>query len=223
MKLSGYEFGFADATKEYSRNPEIFERAFCDPRQFVTKLVDSYQFMLVGRKGVGKSAYSSKIRSIAENSENLYAYSMNLSDFEFSTFAKTGIDEDVSGTQKFKTSWDFLLLWLIYKILFNDLQMTESDEISKVVCLLDSLGFSVDEGYKADVTKLSKLKVGMNINIFDVGFEKEFNTKPASYLERVSLITERMLDVLKKTYLNERQVIIVIDGLDDVLRYRKNK
>lgn len=223
MKLSEYEFGFADATKEYSRNPEIFERAFCDQRQVVTKLIDSYQFMLVGRKGVGKSAYSSKIQSIAGNSENLYAYPMNLSDFEFSTFAKTGIDEDVSGTQKFKTSWDFLLLWSIYKILFNDLQMTEIDEISKVVYLLDSLGFSVDEGYKSDVTKLSKLKVGANIKLFDVEFEREFNTKPSSYLERVSLVTEKMLQVLTKAYLNERQVMVIIDGLDDVLRYRKNK
>lgn len=223
MQLSGYEFGFADATKEYTRNPEIFERAFCDPRKVVDKLIDSYQFMLIGRKGVGKSAYSAKIQSIAENSENLYAYSMNLSDFEFSTFAKTGIDEDVSGTQKFKTSWDFLLLWSIYKILFNELQMTEIDDISKVICLLDSLGFSVDEGYKSDVTKLSKLKVGANIKLFDVEFEKEFNTKPSSYLERVSLITEKMLHVLTKTYLNERHVMVVIDGLDDVLRYRKNK
>ena len=110
MQLQEYEFGVADATKEYSRNPEIFERAFCDPRNVVKKLIESYQFLLIGRKGVGKSAYSSKIQSIANNSGNLYAYPMNLSDFEFTTFAKTGIDEDVAGTHKYKTSWDFLLL-----------------------------------------------------------------------------------------------------------------
>ena len=223
MKLNEYEFGFADAIKEYTRNPEIFEKAFCDPRNIVEKLIGSYQFLLVGRKGVGKSAYSSKIQSIAETSQNLYAYPMNLSDFEFSTFAKTGVDEDVSGTQKYKTSWDFLMLWSIYKILFNDMQMTEVEEISKVVCMLDALGFSIDEGYKADVTKLSKLKVGANIKIFDVEFEKEFNTKPGSYLERVSLITEKMIKTLTNVYLNDRRIVIIIDGLDDVLRYKKNK
>lgn len=223
MKLQEYEFGFADATKEYSRNPEIFEHAFCDPRNVVNKLIKSYQFLLIGRKGVGKSAYSSKIQSIANNSEYLYAYPLNLSDFEFSTFAKTGIDEDVAGTQKYKTSWDFLLLWSIYKILFNEMQMTESEEISQIVYLLDSLGFSVDDGYKADVTKLSKIKFGANIKIFDVVFEKEFNTQPSSYLERISIITEKMINVLATSYLNGRNIMIIIDGLDDVLRYKKNK
>ena len=223
MKLEGFEFGFADAIKEYSRNPEIFERAFCDPRDVVKKLIESYQFLLIGRKGVGKSAYSSKIQSIADNSDSLYAYPMNLSDFEFSTFAKTGIDDDVLGTQKYKTSWDFLLLWSIYKILFNEMQMTEVKEISQIVYLLDSLGFSVDDGYKTDVTKLSKLKVGANIKIFDVAFEKEFKTQPANYLERISIVTEEMLNVLSSSYLNERNIMIIIDGLDDVLRYKKNK
>lgn len=32
MKFEEFEFGFADATKEYARTPEIFESAFCDPR-----------------------------------------------------------------------------------------------------------------------------------------------------------------------------------------------
>lgn len=223
MQLKEYEFGFADATKEYSRNPEIFERAFCDPRNVVDKLTNSYHFLLIGRKGVGKSAYSSKIQSIADKSETLYAYPMNLSDFEFSTFSKTGIDENVSGTQKYKTSWDFLLLWSIYKILFNKMQMTEIPDINKIVYLLDSLGFSIDDGYKSDVTKLSKLKIGANIKVFDITFEKEFNTKPSDYLERISLLTEKMINVLSTLYLNERQITVIIDGLDDILRYKKNK
>jgi len=223
MRLKEFEFGFADATKEYSRTPEIFERAFCDPRNVVEKLIQSYHFLLIGRKGVGKSAYSSKIQSISSASENLYTYPMNLSDFEFATFAKTGIDEDVSGTQKYKTSWDFLLLWTIFKILYNEMEMTESDKINEVVFLLDKLGFSIDDGYKTDVSKLSKIKVGANIKIFDVEFEREFNTKPATYLERISLISEKMLNALAKAYLNDRQIVVVVDGLDDILRYKKNR
>ena len=223
MKLKEFEFGFADATKEYSRNPIIFEKAFCDPRNVIEKLIESYQFLLIGRKGVGKSAYCSKIQSISSNSDNLYTYPMNLADFEFSTFSKIGIDEDVIGTQKYKTSWDFILLWTIFKILYNEMQITECDKVNDVIFMLDKLGFLIDEGYKADVTKLSKIKVGANIKIFDLEFEREFNTKPASYLERISLISERMMSVLTDTYLNGRQIVIVVDGLDDILRYKKNK
>lgn len=44
MQLKDYEFGFADATKEYVRKPEIFKDAFCDTRNFVEKLISGYDF-----------------------------------------------------------------------------------------------------------------------------------------------------------------------------------
>lgn len=223
MLFKDYQFGFADATKELSRVPQIFEVAFCDPRNIIDKLLNSYEFLLIGRKGVGKSAFSSKIQSLAQKSECLYAFPMNLNDFEFSTFGKTGIDSDIVGTQKFKTSWDFLLLLTIYRMLFNKLQMTEVEEINSLIYFLDNMGFSIDAGIKADVTRLSKIKVGAGIAKFDMEFEKEFNVTPSTYLERMSLITEKMLNVLVESELNEREVIIIIDGFDDVLRYKKNK
>lgn len=223
MRFEDYEFGFADATKELTRTPKIFEEAFCDPRNVVKKLLNSYEFLLIGRKGVGKSAFSSKIQSLAKQDDLLYAIPMNLNDFEFTTFAKTSIDNDVSGTQKYKTSWDFLLLLSIYKIIFNELQITEIEEINNIIFLLDQMGFTLDSGFKSDVTKLSKLKVGISIVKFDVEFEREFSFKPKTYLERISLMVERMLDVLCNVELNGRQISVIIDGFDDILRYKKNK
>lgn len=223
MKLKEFEFGFADATKEYTRKPEIFETAFCDARNYIQRLLNSYEFLLVGRKGVGKTAYSSKIQKIADSREDIYTFPMNLNDFEFSTFSKTGVDENIVGTQKYKASWDFLLLVSIYKILYNNMEITEVESVNRVICLLDSLGFSLDDGYKADVTKLSKLKIGASICKFDIEFEKEFHIKPQTYLERISVLTEYMLKTVNNVYLNEKQIVIIIDGLDDILRYKKNK
>ncbi len=223
MLLKDYQFGFADATKEYSRIPELFEIAFCDPRNIINKLLHSYEFLLIGRKGVGKSAYCSKIQSLSDKSESLFAFPMNLNEFEFSTFAKTGIDSDVVGTQKYKTSWDFLLLLSAYKFLFNTLQMTESQEVSDMAILLDSLGFQLDAGIKADVSKLTKIKVGAEIAKFDFVFEREFKVMPKTFLERISLVNEKMINNLCKIELNDREVVIIIDGFDDILRYKKNK
>lgn len=223
MRFEDFEFGFADATKELTRIPEIFEDAFCDPRNIVHKLLDSYQFLLIGRKGVGKSAFSSKIQSLAKKSDKLYAIPMNLNEFEFTTFAKTNTDADVSGTQKYKSSWDFLLLLSLYKVIFNELEIIENEEVNEVIFLLDKLGFSLDAGFKADVTKLSKLKVGISVVKFDAEFEKAFNLQPKTYLERISVLSEKMLEVLCKVELNGRQISLIIDGFDDVLRYKKNK
>lgn len=223
MRLDEYKFGFADATKEYTRLPEMFETAFCDSKGIVDKLLNSYQFLLIGRKGVGKSAYSAKIQSMAQKSDVLYTFTMNMNDFEFSTFAKTAIDEDVTGTKKYKVSWDFLLLLTIFKKLYNDMQIVEDEKITDVLNLIDIMGFSLDAGYKDDVTKLSKLKVGIGIAKFDLEFEKVFHTKPQTYIERISSLVDKMLDVLSTVYLNDREILIIIDGMDDILRYKKNK
>lgn len=223
MKFKDYEFGFADAEKEFIRVPEIFEKAFYDENNVVERLIDKYHFLLVGRKGVGKSAYSAKIQSLAQSGENLFAYPLKLNDFEFSTFAKTSVDNDVLGTQKYKASWDFILLLIGYKILYNNLNIKEVEGVNDIIYLLDELGFSLEPGYKRDISRLSKIKLGGSIGKFDVSFEKEFGTKPSTYLERITSLNERMLDILSDVWFDEEKVVILIDGVDDILRFKKNQ
>lgn len=225
MKFKEFEFGYADAEKEYTRTPEIFQKAFYDSRGIVDKLIDGYQCILIGRKGVGKSAYSAKIQTIAnsENEKDLYAFPLQLNDFEFSTFSKTNVGDEVTGTNKYKASWDFILLSMIYKILHTNLGITEVDSFSNMLSLLEILGFPSNVGYKKDVLRLSKIKMGTDVLKFDVEFEKAFGEKPSTYLERISTLNDKMLDVLADIWLDKQKIIILIDGMDDILRFKKNK
>lgn len=221
MKLSEYTFGFADAEKEYTRIPQIFTTAFFDPRNVINKLINEYHFLLIGRKGVGKSAFSSKIQSLSDINPELFSFPVKLNDFEFSTFSKTNIDSDVIGTQKYKASWDFILLLTIYKIIYNELSMDNNDGLNSMLVLLENLGFPLEQGYKKDVNRLSKLKIGTNILRFDIEFEKEFGVKPNSYLERISSLNEKMMQVLSNINFDNQKIVILIDGVDDILRFKK--
>lgn len=224
MKFKDYQFGFADAAKEYTIFPEIFEKAFYDPKCIIDKLMNKWAFMLVGRKGVGKSAFSSKIQSLSEQNENLFSAQMMLNDFEFTTFSKTKIDSsNVTGTQKYKSSWEFILLISIYKIISRDLDIKEVSKFNAMIELLEEIGFPLDLNYKRNIATLSKLKVGMNLGIFDAGIEREFGIRPQTYLERLALINENMIDVLSSIYFNDKKIIISIDGVDDILRFKKDK
>lgn len=225
MKLKDFEFGYADAEKEFTRTPEIFQQAFYDSRGIVDKLIDGYQCILIGRKGVGKSAYSAKIQTLAnsESGRGLYAFPLQLNDFEFSTFSKTNIGDEVTGTQKYKTSWDFIILLMIYKILHINLKITEVDSFSYMLSLLEALGFPANVGYKKDVLRLSKIKVGADALKFDLEFERAFGEKPTTYLERISTLNDKMLDVLTDIWFEGQKIIILIDGVDDILRFKKNK
>jgi len=222
MKFKDYEFGFADAEKEYLRIPSLFQDAFYDPRKIIDRLINDHPFLLVGRKGVGKTAYASKIKSLSKTSE-IYACSLKLNDFEYTTFSKTSIDAELVGTQKYKQSWDFLLLLVIYKSLYYDMNIREVEQLNKVVQLLNSIGFPIENEYKKHVTKLSKLKVGANVGIINAELEKEFGEAPNTYLERMSMLIELLANGIKDVYLGEKKLLIIIDGVDDVLRFKKNQ
>lgn len=223
MKLQDYQFGYADAAKEYTLIPQIFESAFYDPRNIVDKLINDWQFMLIGRKGVGKSAFSSKIQSLSNSTENLFSHQMELNDFEFSTFAKTQIDKDVVGTQKYKKSWEFILLITIYKVIYNEMKIKEVDDFNNMIGLLDKIGFPIELNYKRNISNLSKLKVGVNTGILDTSIESEFGIKPCNFNERISILCEKMIEVLSAVYFNGRKIIVSIDGVDDILRVKKNQ
>lgn len=221
MNFEDYTFGFADADKEFSRIDNYFNEIFFDPKGHLTKLLTGWEFLVVGRKGVGKSAYSAKLRSM--QSSNLYTEYLPLNEFEYSTFEKTSTDKNITGTQKFKDSWDFVLLCLIYKTLVNALDITEVESVNNVLSILKKLGFPLEFDYKQVVTSLSKLKLGANLSVFDVAYEKEFGVKPITYIERISALSELMMRSLENIYLGDKKIYLLLDGVDDVLRFKKNR
>lgn len=223
MLLSEYQFGKANAETEFLLTPIIFEKAFFDSRNIVEKLLNDYPFMLIGRKGVGKSAFSAKIASIAKSDDSLLAEQINLNDFEFGMFAKTNTTEGVEGTRKYKKSWDFVLLLSVYKVLRRSLAIKEVKEVNDTIKFLESIGFKVDQDLRKNISFLTKLKMGFDAKFINCQIENEFKEAPLDYLEQLTIIIENMLESLKGIYLNEGKVTLLIDGLDDILRFNKDQ
>lgn len=222
VRFKEYKFGFADAEKEYRRIPDLFKNAFYDPRDIVGRLINDHPFLLIGRKGVGKTAYAAKINSLSQTDE-IYTQSLKLNDFEYTTFSKTSVDSELIGTQKYKQSWDFLLLLILYKALYYDLNIREVESFEKVVQFLSSIGFPIENEYKKHVAKLSKLKVGANVGVINAELESEFGEVPNTYVERLSMLIDILVAGVKDVYLDKKKLIIIIDGVDDVLRFKKNQ
>lgn len=223
LKFEDYQFGYADAEKEYTRIPQIFERAFYDSRKTIDKLIKEPYFLVIGRKGVGKSAVRAKIQSLSDKNNDLFTYPLKLNDFEFATFSKTNVDKNVTGTQKYKESWDFILYLMIIRVMDKMLDFKEVEELNKLKNFLSQLGFPTNVSFKKDVNRLSKLKIGNNIAQFDIEFEKQFGDKPSTYLERISTVNEEIISVLTNTWFNNQKMVLLIDGVDDILRFKKNQ
>lgn len=179
--------------------------------------------MLIGRKGVGKSAFSARIMSIADTDEDVIAEQMSLNDFQFEVFEKTNISDDVEGTRKYKASWDFVLLLKLYSMIYNSLQIKEVDEINEMINILAASGYKVNTDIRHGINFLTKLKLGIKLKIFEADVEGELNNTPLNYVDKINFLTEKMIESLKKVYINGGKLILLIDGLDDILRFNKNQ
>ena len=177
---------------------------------------------MVGRKGVGKSAYSSKIQYISEHREDCYAHTIQLNDFEYTTFGKASADDDLVGTKKYLDAWNFVIMLNIYKIIYQNLSVTEVEEFNATIRVLGEMGFPITDTFKTTVTSVSRLKLGMSVGVFDAAYEKEFGYKPISFSNRVGAVVEKMQETLKSVYLPQK-IFVLIDGVDDILRIKKNQ
>lgn len=213
-----YIFGYADAELEFSRTKKIFEDAFYDPKNIVDKLINDHEFILIGRKGVGKTAFGAKIRSLSEKDYNLKTNLMSLSKFEFNTFNKLKISE-LDGTQKYKSSWDLTLLIYIYKLFRDKYEFTEVKEINERIEFLEKNGLLSGKNVNSIIRKLSKKSFQFDIKIFKLNNENEYEDGKLTYGE----VSEYLLEGLSYIYYGDIKVRIIIDGLDDMLRFKKER
>lgn len=215
--LEEYIFGYADAETEFKTKREIFEKAFYDPKNIVDKLINGYQFMLIGRKGVGKTAFSAKIRSISENEENIKCSMMNLSQFEFGVFNKLRLP-DLEGTQRYKNSWQLTFLIYIYKLFTSEHNFKEVEEFSKHAEFLEECGILSGNTVNSIIRKLSKKSFNFDVKFLKYSNENQYEDGKLSYGE----VCEYLLEGLNNIYSKDK-FLIIIDGLDDMLRFKKER
>ena len=165
LLLNDYIFGDADAETEFRNKKEIFEKAFYDPKNIVDKLINGYQFMLIGRKGVGKTAFSAKIRSIADKDNSIQCNMMDLSQFEFGVFNKLRLP-DLDGTHKYKNSWKLILLIYIYKMFSNDYTFLEVESFYERAEFLEASEILKSKNINSIIRKLSKKSFNFDIKFF---------------------------------------------------------
>lgn len=152
MKLREYVFGYADADTEFANNPELFKKAFYDPNDYISEVIGGFKFMIVGRKGIGKTAYASKLRQLSEDGEkmidNVY---IHLNEIDFSLFKKMA-DNKYEGTQKYQKIWDWVIGLEILKYLVeNHFELNEKLDI--IVKILENNEIYISDNLPTSIRK----------------------------------------------------------------------
>ncbi|MCJ1776313.1 P-loop ATPase, Sll1717 family [Mammaliicoccus sciuri] len=224
MKLNDFNFGYADASKEYAYYKKMFDVSFHDPFNFIDKLINGHKYLVVGRKGVGKTAILSKIKSITDKEQNSSSITLNLAEFQYSRFKKLKVGQDITGSNKYKVSWELLLLLKIVKHLYEKLEV-ENDNLINIVSTLEDIGINIEStSLEKDIKFLSKVKLGGELGLKlvklngNIDLQKTKNEK--DYWENVNEINEYLIKSLMNLYFPDKKYFLLLDGLDDILRIK---
>ena len=216
-KLRKVFFGYADAEEEFNQKPEMFDSAFVDPHNYLDTILNGPKYLILGRKGAGKTAFSAKIRRVADLSDNITARPCSLADMDyvsFNGFAET----NVTGGKRFRSIWKYLLLVEILKMIFNKYPDQENLELTELYEGLKKYGFITNDSLVRVATKIRLTE--MTLNIAEI-FEAKSNVEHSVKLNGPDEITDLILNTIKDSYFGDRKFFLIVDGLDDVLRLEK--
>lgn len=213
-KLKKVFFGYADAEEEFNQKPELFDSAFVDPHNYLDTILNGPKYLILGRKGTGKTAFSAKIRRVADLSDDIIAKPCSLADMDYVTF--NGFAEsNVTGGKRFRNIWKYLLLIEILKMIFNKYPNQENLELTELYEGLKKYGFITNDSLVRVATKIKLTE--MTLNIAEI-FEAKSNIERCAKLNGPDEIADVILNTIKDSYFGERKFFLIVDGLDDVLR-----
>lgn len=216
-KLAGINFGYADSERELLETPELFDSAFVDPKNHLDKLLYGIQFLVLGRKGSGKTAYGAKIQRLGMINQDIVAHSCPLFDLNYSLF-ESYADHHVTGGRRFLNIWKYLLFLEMIKLINKSCPEQENATFSDFVDSLKKHGLFPSE----DIVHTAKhLKINnISVNVANI-FEAEQKSEKELVLSGIDEIADAGLKILQDTYWGEKRFYIIIDGFDDALRGEK--
>ncbi|MBD5099239.1 MAG: hypothetical protein HDT35_06815 [Clostridiales bacterium] len=212
VNLKRIYFGCSDADTEADRNPLAFQKSFFDPHEHMDELINGDRFILRGRKGDGKTAYSAQIRLTAPNN-NIYAHQRSLNNFNNSTFLQIKTYDNLGGNP-YISFWKCVLLIECVGMIYMYEPHIQTDGFVNIVAALNDCGFlAVDNDISITITKLVETNSMLTIKSV---FQHNRKYAKENELRGAEQIYTAIRNSIQNIYLNKKFVLI-IDGLDDIL------
>ena len=82
------EFGKADGQTECTYHPELLLYGFLDAYKYSYKILNDYEFLILGPKGSGKTAIAGRLKLETQRIKDLYVEIYTLDSFPYGTFKK---------------------------------------------------------------------------------------------------------------------------------------
>ena len=208
------DFGFADAETEFNHKPEMFDKVFIDPKDYLSELLFGLKCMVIGRKGSGKTAYSAKIRRMAMDKTNKFvAHNCLLSSMEYSVFDEYN-NAQFRGGRKYQTTWEFLLLIELLKLINESFPENENEEFYNLIEKLEKADILSSEDIMYTINSMQNQEFVAKFTFLEGKAGRQQESKNRT----LSSVCAYIRNVLKQTSFAGYRIYLLLDGLDDALR-----
>lgn len=203
--------GFSDSDTEAERNPKMFNDSFFDPDKNIDELLYGYKFVVGGRKGDGKTAYSARIH-LLEAELDICTAQKPLSNFNNNTFEKLSTYQNMGGNP-YISFWKCILMIETVKLI-NEKHTVSVENFNALVDSLREVGLLETESISRTIIKLVESNTSFNLkNVFTKGQKQE----KVQELQGAEEIYLAIRNSLKNLYFGKTKHYLLIDGLDDIL------
>jgi len=218
IKFDQLQKGFIDGESESLYNRTNFENSFYDINHVLDDLknINYPTAILIGRKGAGKSAYGAKLNLI----DNINSFTINLGEVSYSTFTKISDNKgNVIGTQRYLHAWYLLLISAVIKTL-EESDVTNKSALKELKKIYNELGLTANNSFITDILVASKKDFKVKLNILEFNLTHDGTNKSTFKVSNLTDLTNYIVDRFISLGI-EKSVIPVIDGVDDILRTKK--
>ncbi|MDA0180475.1 hypothetical protein OJ997_09235 [Solirubrobacter phytolaccae] len=216
--FASIQFGYADAHKEGSEEPDLLIDGFLDDARVMDSALRGSPFLFLGYKGCGKTAIVERAKLLAERDPQLFVTAATLEEFsytDFKTFA--GVSGDFQSRYPAAWAWSLLLL-LIQSFEADESARLEAQRpYTKAVTGLRELDLM-------PVPQLNQLVSRSSKRGFKAGIPKFLEVNEERVYEGQDLQLSQMVAVLRaavKSFRTDSTHVVFVDGLDDVLTTRE--
>ena len=125
-KLKDFYVGNDDGKKEAAYKDD-FERYFYDHENIYERILDKQRFLLLGRKGMGKTILAEFIKKTASKNSEWFCEICSFSDFKFQKLKH--LKSDDLSPNEFKPVWRWILLLELSKLILKDQSICDEKSV----------------------------------------------------------------------------------------------
>ena len=220
--LSQINFKYTDALEEKQYAPELIDQAYVDIDNILNEISLPQKYLVVGPKGAGKSALSSKLQREAIGVWNKFVDTDELEQFEFKLLEKTGGEKSTS-IGGAVTVWQLLLFIRIISLLLKDELFKANNTNIELFCnQLKAYGLSPSESIVALVQQTSRKGAFVSFKAVYSEFRGDKSSESGSKIKDPAAILDAIKDVFSTATPSESSYTLILDGLDHPIKSGRN-